>query len=239
MHDTRSRFALTTLVATFFLFNGCATIMSGSSQQVSFQSNPDGATVNVGGRIIGKTPITTALKRVKGQQLTFEKEGYKPLSMQLETRMNSWFWGNIVLGGLIGSTTDGLSGAVDEYAPSQYMVTLQPTGTATLDSHTSQTQSQRVKEFVVTAYRDVSTDIKKGSGTYLNSLYDLLKIKPEQSTETLKRLRALLDAYPNIADFADRVGDLSVPEPSPAVPTIKQPSTPANNPSAIPENQMM
>src|SRR5260221_7059201 len=91
---------------------GCATIMSGSSQDLSFNSSPDGATVTVGGRIIGKTPITTRLGKESGQTLVFEKDGYKSITMRLETSLDGWFWGNIVLGGVIGSTTDGITGAV-------------------------------------------------------------------------------------------------------------------------------
>jgi len=59
------------------LIGGCATIVSGTTQEVSFQSNPEGAKVTVSGRVIGKTPVTLQLKREKGQSLAFEKEGYE------------------------------------------------------------------------------------------------------------------------------------------------------------------
>src|SRR5437879_2243237 len=127
---------------------GCASIVSGRHQEMSFVSNPDGATVSISGRTIGKTPITTTLTKQSGQTLIFSKDGYKPLSMSLETRMDGWFWGNIVLGGPIGSTIDGLSGAVHEYSPSQYMVTLQPEGTSQLESKTSLSERQKAKEFI-------------------------------------------------------------------------------------------
>ena len=39
---------------------------------------------------------------------------------------NPWFWGNILFGGVFGSTTDGLSGSVHEYSPSQFFITLVP-----------------------------------------------------------------------------------------------------------------
>jgi len=48
-------------LAAIFL-SGCASIMHGTHQDLTFQSNPDNATVTVGGRVIGKTPITTSLK---------------------------------------------------------------------------------------------------------------------------------------------------------------------------------
>src|SRR3989338_382530 len=87
---------------------GCASIISGRTQEVSFASNPEGVTVTVNGRILGKTPLTINLQRKSEQSLVFSKDGYKTLSMQFETSINGWFWGNILLGGLIGSTTDGI-----------------------------------------------------------------------------------------------------------------------------------
>lgn len=190
------------------ILGGCASIIDGSHQEVSFNSNPDGATVNIDGRIIGKTPTTVSLKKKAGQSLIFSKDGYKPLTMQLETRMDSWFWGNIVLGGFIGSTTDGISGAINEYSPSQYMVTLQQEGTGPLESNTATDAKQKAKEYIVLTYKNILSDISHGGGQYLTSLFELLKIPKEGQTEATKKIHALSDAYSNIPEFADRVIEL-------------------------------
>lgn len=191
------------------ILGGCASIIDGSHQEVSFNSNPDGATVNIDGRIIGKTPITAFLKKKAGQSLVFSKDGYKPLTMQLETHMDSWFWGNIVLpGGLFGSTTDGISGAINEYSPSQYMVTLQQEGTGPLESNTATDAKQKAKEYIVLTYKNILSDISNGGGQYLTSLFELLKIPKEGQGEATKKIHALSDAYSNIPEFADRVIEL-------------------------------
>ena len=75
---------LTTIVCTVLL-GGCASIMHGTAQEVTFQSSPEEVTVTVTGRIIGKTPITTRLDKKSGQSMTFTKDGYKPLTMELTT----------------------------------------------------------------------------------------------------------------------------------------------------------
>jgi hypothetical protein len=187
---------------------GCASIITGTTQQMSFQSNPDGATVSVNGRVIGKTPISTSLKKVSGQSLAFSKDGYEPISMSLETHLNSWFWGNIVLGGLVGSTTDGVSGAVNEYAPTQYLVTLQPKGSTQLESASVLTDRQKAKNYIVLTYQQLTKELHSGGGEYLKSLFQMLNIPADKTSEATKKITALAEVYTNIPEFADRVVDI-------------------------------
>jgi hypothetical protein len=192
-------------VALVGLTAGCASIMSGSNQEVTFNSSPDGATVAIDGRVIGKTPITTMLKKKSGQTLTFSKNDYMPLTMQLETQIDGWFWGNIVIGGLFGSTTDGLSGAVNEYSPNQYMVTLQPSGSTSLERNTSLSSDQKIKNFIIVGYNNIMTDLSQGKGNYLASLFDLLHIPSNKRAKAVKKLKALSEVYTSIPEFADHV----------------------------------
>lgn len=193
------------LMSVFMSFTGCATIVTGGSQTVSFNSSPDGADVAVSGQVVGKTPCSVSLKRATNQSLTFTKAGYKTITMRLETRVNGWFWGNIVLGGFIGSTTDGISGAVDEYSPGQYLVTMVPEQTTRLEEMPSLSANQKAKEFIVTAYKNLRADLTNGQGQYLSSLLDLLKVQPADQPEAIKKIQALTVAYPNIVEFADHV----------------------------------
>jgi len=114
------------LAVTVILSTGCASVVSGTDQKLTFNSEPEESTVAVSGRVLGKTPLTVPVDRGSNQSITFEKEGYKTYTAQLSTTTNPWFFGNIVLGGLVGSTTDGVSGAIHEFSPDQYFVTLKP-----------------------------------------------------------------------------------------------------------------
>lgn len=187
---------------------GCASIVSGTSQELTFQSQPDGATVTVNGKVIGKTPVTTMLKKKSDQAVVFEKVGYNPQTMQLSTRLDPWFWGNIVLGGLIGSTTDGLSGAVHEYTPNQYFVTLQPSEKTQIDQ-TSQ-QIRKAKEFIILGYQNIMADLSKGKGEYLSSLMSVLSVPPAEQNEAITKIRALSQVYTDIPTFADKVIELYI-----------------------------
>lgn len=111
-------FAMFLIGLLICLLASCATIVSGKYQTVTFNSEPQGAKVIVNGRTLGTTPLTLPLEKASNQTLSFEKEGYNTVTLPLTTTLNGWFWGNIVLGGLLGSTTDGLTGAVHEYSPS-------------------------------------------------------------------------------------------------------------------------
>lgn len=131
--------------------------------------------------------------------------------MRLDTTLDPWFWGNIVLGGFIGSTTDGLSGAVNQYSPAQFMVTLQPSGSTAFEGKTSLTENQKAKDFIVVGYREIIGDLQKGQGQYLTSLLGLLKVPAEGTDQAIKRIRALSEAYPSIPEFADHVIEAYLP----------------------------
>lgn len=196
--------------------SGCATIVSGSTQLVSFTSNPEGATIELDGRTLGKAPLTVTIKKKSGQRIAASLPGYKTVALPLETRQNGWFWGNIVFGGFVGSTTDGISGAVTEYSPSHYMISLPREGSTHLDSQLNFGNEQKIKEFVVISYRQLVDDLRKGQGEYRDSLLSLLGVPPEGRDDAARKLLALTEAYPAIPDFAERVLDLAKTSASPA-----------------------
>ena len=105
--------------------SGCATIIDGSSQPVTFNSSPNGARIYVNGMELGTTPLTMAMKRSKTTMLLAKKNGYEDQQLVLQTKINSWFWGNILLG-VGSSTTDYASDAMIEYSPNMYYITLNP-----------------------------------------------------------------------------------------------------------------
>jgi hypothetical protein len=102
------------LVALVFLLTGCASIVSKSDYPVSLESNPSGATVIItnlktGKEIYrGKTPCTVTLKAKAGffsparYSITFEKPGYKPQTITIKASLDGWYFGNLLLGGVIG-----------------------------------------------------------------------------------------------------------------------------------------
>jgi hypothetical protein len=227
--------SLSLLVCTALL-GGCATILDGSTQEMSFQTNPENVVVSLihsvpdpnaevdwtkknsrdvsprpmhdETRILGKTPFTVQLDRMEGQRIEFSKEGYKPISMKLTTTTNGAFWGNILFGGLPGSTTDAMSGAIYEYSPSQFFVTLNPEMSTTIDQGTGQPQRDKALAFIVRRYTSLMADLSKGIGEDWSALKGLLHIGQGQEPDARKKIQALAMVYPDIAVFATHVTDL-------------------------------
>jgi len=122
------------VLAAAVTLSGCASIQSGTTQQVKVSSNPAGATVYIAVKkdgvvsnkvAVGVTPLTVTLSRKHGA-LFVEKEGYAPTEVALTTKMNPWMWGNILLTSPLSTSIDTSTGASREYDPGEYMVDLQP-----------------------------------------------------------------------------------------------------------------
>jgi hypothetical protein len=227
-------FGSLTLLACAAVLGGCASIISGTTQEMSFQTSPDAVVVTLirhvpeelywpdkngrgtpikkpareESRILGTTPFTLQLDKAKDQTVAFSKEGYKPVTIKLATRLDGWFWGNIVFGGLVGSTTDSMSGAVHEYSPSQFFVTLNPEQSTPIELSTRQPQRDKTLVFIVRRYTSLMADLSKGSGEDWSALKGLLHLGQGQEADARQKIQALAMVYPDIAVFATHVTDL-------------------------------
>lgn len=110
----------------FVLFGGCSSIINGTKQDIFIESEPPGATATVDGAQQVVTPSTVNLERKKGHSITVRKEEYRPVVVNTEKKMNPWFWGNCLLGGLIGMGIDALVGGMWDIQPERIKVILPP-----------------------------------------------------------------------------------------------------------------
>ena len=71
-------------------FYGCATILSGTSQDIMITTSPSAVTVFKNHRIhhVGKTPVELTINRKDQPSLTFQREGYKDSTITLERSHN-------------------------------------------------------------------------------------------------------------------------------------------------------
>lgn len=106
----------------------CATIMHGSSQEISIASQPSGATVTIDGQPAGVTPVSAKLKRKSPHRIAITLSGYQPFELVTTRKVSGWVWGNLVFGGLIGLIVDVSTGGLYNVRPEQISAQLTRTG---------------------------------------------------------------------------------------------------------------
>lgn len=103
------------------LLSACATIFSGTTQNIAVSSTPPGATVKVepGGQS-STTPAKLSLRRKDAPyRLTIAMEGYEAYTVTISAGTNGWIWGNLILGGLVGIIIDSSTGAANALSPDE------------------------------------------------------------------------------------------------------------------------
>lgn len=106
-------------LALTLLVSSCATIVSGSKQNVKFTSNPSTATIFIDEVEVGKTPFEIKLARKSEHSVLIKLEGYQTYETKLTKKFNGWYIGNILFGGLIGIIIDPITGAMYNLSPDQ------------------------------------------------------------------------------------------------------------------------
>ena len=112
------------------VFSSCATLMNGTTQKVTVESEPTGAIVKVEpGYDQAKTPVELHLKRKDGPyRLTITMDGYQPYQVYIKASTSGWVWGNILVGGIIGIAIDYSTGAATKLDVKDVFANLQRNG---------------------------------------------------------------------------------------------------------------
>ncbi|WP_281645838.1 hypothetical protein [Parendozoicomonas sp. Alg238-R29] len=115
---------LASAIASTLFITGCASIVSESNYPVSLKSTPSNATFSVtadNGVVVhsGQTPATVFLNSGSGffsgakYTITFEKPGHEPTVITVDSQIDGWYWGNLLIGGIIGMLiVDPVTGAM-------------------------------------------------------------------------------------------------------------------------------
>lgn len=151
------------LIAASLTMTGCASIISGSTQTLTFKSVPDEASISITNKAgekvhTGITPETVTLKRGTGYfkpaayEVTFKKDGYQTKTVQVTGTVNGWYVANIIFGGLIGLLiVDPATGA---------MYTLNPSDVnAVLDANQTTAAQKNEQSLTVMLVKDIPVDM--------------------------------------------------------------------------------
>ncbi len=117
---------LLTLGLLIITLSGCATLFTGTRDDIFIKSDPAGATIYVDDEEVGQTPALVRVRRTLGQRwLTLELEGYETEHMQLLKTFNAASVVNL-LGGFAFWMVDLASGAIVRYEDKTIETTLEP-----------------------------------------------------------------------------------------------------------------
>jgi len=101
------------VMVSVFLFSSCASIVSKSTYPLSINSSPSNAKVSITDKkgkeiYLGNTPATVKLKAGAGffskaeYQVKFSSPGYDDKIVPITFKLDGWYFGNLLLGGVIG-----------------------------------------------------------------------------------------------------------------------------------------
>lgn len=142
MHSCRFFKQIAMLMLVTLLVSGCATIVSGSKQNVKITSDPSVADVKIEQLLLttnvveweGKTPANIKLLRKGSFLVTVSFPGYQKAEIPISSAgMNGWVWGNLAFGGLIGILIDMSTGAAAALQPGEINVKLVAVKTSQID----------------------------------------------------------------------------------------------------------
>jgi len=135
--------AISIALATIIVFgSSCASVVSKSSYPIKITSSPSESNILIKNRsgmeiYSGKTPSSLILDASCGffkrelYQVKFEKEGYDTKTMSIYFKVDGWYFGNILFGGLIGFLIiDPATGAMYKIATPYISGTLSKSSTS-------------------------------------------------------------------------------------------------------------
>ena len=101
---------------------GCATLSSGTTDTITFTSEPAGAEVLIGGLSRGRTPTTIPVKRpgFGSRTVTMRLDGHDPVTFEMASSFNGVSILNIFVP--IGFVVDAVTGSITKYSQTNYTV---------------------------------------------------------------------------------------------------------------------
>jgi len=117
-------FSIFTLLLSLSILSGCATIFSGSREEISLESEPAGATVLVNGEEQGTTPMVINAKKGRKYKIQFLKEGYVTEHLKLLYSIGAGWLVLDIFTGILGIAIDAGTGNWNIFENDNYKVVL-------------------------------------------------------------------------------------------------------------------
>ena len=120
------RILLIALATTSLMITSCATVLTGSNDEITFNSTPAGAKILINGAEVGTTPAIVSVKRPgnKTTQVTLKMKGYEDRTFALSSTFNVMSCCNSA--NLLFWAIDFVTGSMFKYDKTNYKLDLDP-----------------------------------------------------------------------------------------------------------------
>lgn len=172
---------------TFLLLAACGTVISGSSQNISFDSNVKGVRVFIDGMEICKTPCVYPFERKAATSvITAKKEGYEDKQIILRSELNSvailnlTFWPSWL--------TDVATGGMWQYNRDGVYIDMEKSDLKGAALEQSK-RNTAVRRFALFNYQALKLEAASNqiSGEYLTALSELSGINKSELIKTVNQ----------------------------------------------------
>jgi hypothetical protein len=204
------------LSSALMQLSGCATIFTGTTDEIRFNANVPGVRLSIDGQLKGTLPVTLTQSRdfMHGQEfrVKLEAPGYETEEFQLKRQFN-WV-------AILDITSVPTSGGIDYYTgslmhfePREYHIQMRKRGKGSAEFE----RSKRLWRYALVNYRKMQTDILRGGGEYLESFASAVggtRAGADSSIaeQALRHAPALLEAT-GPHDFVHRFNDMLADHP--------------------------
>ncbi len=122
----RTLYILSALLLAVVLVSGCATVFTGTYDEVTIRSEPEGALIFIDGLEEGTTPATLDVKRpgITDTEVTLRLDGFEDRTFVLRKEFNAVSVINLAC--VLCWAVDVATGSVTKYRPVGYDIELEP-----------------------------------------------------------------------------------------------------------------
>lgn len=174
---------------------GCATLFTGTNDELTFNANVHGVRLTIDGQPKGTLPITVTQSRdfMHGQEfrVKLEAQGYETQQFQLKRQFN-WVAILDITSVPTSGGIDYYTGALMHFEPKEYHIQMVKKGKGAAQLE----REKRVWRYTLINYRRIQSDLARGGGEHLESFAQAVggEAGSAVAEHTLRNARPLLEA---------------------------------------------
>lgn len=160
------------LLLSILVLTGCGTLFSGTTQDISFDSNVKDVAVYVDGAFVCRTPCIYPAERASGNMtIVGKKKGYSDVGISVKTKLNPVAIGNLIF--VYSWTTDLVDGAAWKYRQEGVYLNMEKEDMKVSEAAEFKKASD-IRRFALFTYDKLKLEAaEEKAGDYINALSDL------------------------------------------------------------------